>query len=270
MEASSCHLPAMTTLPTLFVSHGAPDLLLEENGDYRFFQELGRSLPRPKAILCVSAHWDTATTTVTGADLPQTIHDFSGFPAELSSMRYPCPGAPVLAGSIARQLAGAGINCTVAAKRGLDHGAWIPLRLMYPEADIPVVQLSIQTNRDTLHHHRIGEALAPLRRQGVLILGSGGATHNLREFGRYAIDAPPLAYARAFDDWLAASIEAGAVEDLLEYRHRAPEARRNHPGEDHFLPLFVPLGAAQATKGARIYRKINYGILSMAAFAWGP
>ena len=175
----------------------------------------------------------------------------------------------MLAGTIARQLTGTGIDCTVSAERGLDHGAWIPLKLMFPEADIPVIQLSIQTNRDTRHHHRIGEALAPLRREGVLIIGSGGATHNLREFGRYAIDAPPVAYARAFDDWLAASIEAGAVEDLLEYRNRAPEARRNHPGEDHFLPLFVPLGAAQATKGARIYRKINYGILSMAAFAWG-
>jgi 4,5-DOPA dioxygenase extradiol len=140
---------------------------------------------------------------------------------------------------------------------------------MYPEADIPVIQLSIQTNRDARHHHRIGQALAPLRREGVLIIGSGGATHNLREFGRYAIDAPPVAYARAFDDWLTAGIEAGAVEDLLEYRHRAPEALRNHPSEDHFLPLFAPLGAAQGTKGARIHHGINYGILSMAAFAWG-
>jgi 4,5-DOPA dioxygenase extradiol len=259
----------MTTLPTLFVSHGAPSLLLEENDDYRFFQELGRSLPRPEAILCVSAHWDTASTTISGADLPQTIHDFSGFAVKLYEMRYPCPGAPVLADNIARQLTEVGINCTVSAERGLDHGAWIPLKLMYPEADIPVVQLSIQTSQDTRHHHRIGEALAPLRRERVLIFGSGGATHNLREFGRYAIDAPPVTYARAFDDWLAAGIEAGAVEDLLEYRHRAPEALRNHPSEDHFLPLFVPLGAAQAAKGVRIYRKINYGILSMAAFAWG-
>lgn len=259
----------MTLLPTLFVSHGAPDLILAENSDYRFFQELGRSLPRPKAIICVSAHWDTATAAVTGPELPETIHDFSGFAAELYTMRYPCPGAPVLAGTIAGQLTAAGIDCTVSAGRGLDHGAWIPLKLMYPEADIPVVQLSIQTNRDTRHHHRIGASLAPLRGEGVLIVGSGGATHNLREFGRYAIDAPPVAYARAFDEWLAAGIVAGAVEDLLEYRHRAPEALRNHPSEDHFLPLFAPLGAAQGEKGARIYRAINYGILSMAAFAWG-
>jgi 4,5-DOPA dioxygenase extradiol len=259
----------MTPLPTLFVSHGAPDLILEENSDYRFLQELGRSLPRPEAIVCVSAHWDTTSAAVTGPDLPQTIHDFSGFAAELYTMRYSCPGAPVLADTIAGQLTGAGIDCTVSARRGLDHGAWIPLRLMYPEADIPVVQLSIQTNRDARHHHRTGEVLAPLRREGVLIIGSGGATHNLRDFGRYAIDAPPVAYARAFDDWLAAGIEAGAIEDLLEYRRRAPEALRNHPGEDHFLPLFAPLGAAQGTKGARIHHGINYGILSMAAFAWG-
>ena len=260
----------MTTLPTLFVSHGAPDLILQETSDYRFFQELGRSLPRPDAILCVSAHWDTPTPATTGIDLPQTIHDFSGFQAELYEMRYPCPGEPTLAGKVAKLLRDTAIDCTVAAQRGLDHGAWIPLKLMFPKADIPVIQLSIQTNRDTQHHYEIGQSLAPLRQEGVLIIGSGGATHNLREFGRYAVDAPPVPYATAFDDWLAASIENGAVEDLLDYRSRAPEARHNHPTEDHFLPLFAPLGAAgQKTKGARIYRNINFGILSMAAFAWG-
>ncbi|MDP3480184.1 MAG: class III extradiol ring-cleavage dioxygenase, partial [Desulfoprunum sp.] len=136
--------------------------------------------------------------------------------------------------------------------------------------DIPVIQLSIQTNRDTQHHYEIGQSLAPLRQEGVLIIGSGGATHNLREFGRYVVDAPPVPYTTAFDDWLVTNIENGAVKDLLDYRARAPEARHNHPTEDHFLPLFAPLGAAgQKTKGARIYRNINFGILSMAAFAWG-
>lgn len=262
----------MTTepLPTLFVSHGAPDLILRENSDYRFFQELGRSLPRPEAILCVSAHWDTQAPAVNGPEFPETIYDFHGFAAELYEMRYPCQGAPALAVTVSELLADSGIPCTVSARRGLDHGAWIPLKLMFPAADIPVVQLSVQTGRDTRHHYRIGQTLAPLRREGVLIVGSGGATHNLAEFGSYPIDAPPEPYARAFDDWLAASIESGAVEELLDYRDTAPQARRNHPTEDHFLPIFAPLGAAgRAEKGTRLYRRINYGILSMAAFAWG-
>ena len=256
-------------LPTLFVSHGAPDLILDENSDYRFFQDLGRSLPRPEAILCVSAHWDTDSPTANGPELPQTIHDFYGFQAELYDMRYPCPGNPALAATVSQLLIDSGGACTVSAQRGLDHGAWIPLKLMFPQADIPVIQLSIQTGRDTRHHYRIGQALAPLRSQGVLIIGSGGATHNLREYGRYPIDAPPIEYAEAFDDWLAMNIEQTAVEDLLEYRRRAPQAQRNHPSEDHFLPLFAPLGAAGSDQGTRIYRNINYGILSMAAFAWG-
>lgn len=257
------------SLPTLFVSHGAPDLILHENSDYRFFQELGRSLPRPKAILCVSAHWDTQTPATTGPGHPQTIHDFYGFQAELYERRYPCPGDAVLADRVTRILAGIGFDSSVSAQRGLDHGAWIPLTLMFPEADIPVVQLSIQTGLDTGHHYRIGQSLALLREEDVLIIGSGGATHNLREFGLYAIDAEPVDYAKAFDDWLAMSIEQAAVEDLLEYRRRAPQAQRNHPTEDHFLPIFAPLGAAGAAKGTRIYSNINYGILSMAAFAWG-
>ncbi len=257
------------TLPTLFVSHGAPDLILHQNSDYRFFQELGRSLSRPGShplCFCSLRHKIPATT---GPDLPQTIHDFSGFQAELYEMRYPCPGEPALAGTVGKLLGDTGIDCTVSAQRGLDHGTWVPLNLMFPEADIPVIQLSVQTGRDTRHHYRIGQALSPLRQEGVLIIGSGGATHNLSEFGRYAIDAPPVPYARGFDDWLATTIEAGAVEELLDYRGRAPEARRNHPTEDHFLPIFAPIVAAQAIKGARIYRNINFSILSMAAFAWG-
>lgn len=258
------------TMPTLFVSHGSPDLILQDNGDVRFFQELGRSLPRPEAILCVSAHWDTQKPTTSGPDKPQTVHDFYGFQAELYDLRYSCPGAPGLAREISEILSEADFESTVSPQRGLDHGAWVPLMLMYPDAEIPVIQLSIQTGSDTRHHFRIGQALAPLRDKGVLIIGSGGATHNLREFGRYAMDAPPIAYAQAFDDWLAVSIEKGAGEDILDYRTLAPEARRNHPSEDHFLPIFAPLGAAgKGAKGSRVHRNITYGILSMAAFAWG-
>ncbi len=257
-------------MPTLFISHGSPDLILQNNSDVRFLQEIARSLPRPEAIICVSAHWDSRKPAISGPDRPQTIHDFYGFQAELYDLRYSCPGEPGLAREISEILSEADLDCTVSPQRGLDHGAWVPLMLMYPDAEIPVIQLSIQTGSDTRHHHRIGQALAPLRDKGVLIIGSGGATHNLREFGRYAMDAPPVAYAQAFDDWLAVSIEKGAGEDILDYRTLAPEARRNHPSEDHFLPIFAPLGAAgKGAKGSRIHRNITYGILSMAAFAWG-
>ncbi|RPH42516.1 MAG: dioxygenase [Desulfobulbaceae bacterium] len=258
------------SMPTLFISHGSPDLILQNNSDVRFLQELARSLPRPEAIICVSAHWDSRKPAISGPDRPQTIHDFYGFQAELYDLRYSCPGAPDLAREISEILSEADFENTVSPQRGLDHGAWAPLMLMYPDAEIPVIQLSIQTGSDTRHHYRIGQALAPLRDKGVLIIGSGGATHNLREFGRYAMDAPPVAYAQAFDDWLAVSIEKGASEDILDYRTLAPEARRNHPSEDHFLPIFAPLGAAgKGAKGSRIHRNITYGILSMAAFAWG-
>ncbi|KGO35333.1 MAG: class III extradiol ring-cleavage dioxygenase [Desulfoprunum sp.] len=260
----------MTEQPALFVSHGAPNLILKNDANCRFFRDLGRTLARPAAIVCVSAHWDTDEPLTSGADLPPTIHDFSGFEAELYSMRYPCPGDPALAARIADSLSAAEIPCFVSEHRGIDHGAWVPLKLMFPSADIPVVQVSIQTDRDTRRHYDLGRVLAPLRRENVLIVGSGGATHNLREFGRYAVDAPPVGYAAAFDEWLAERIEDNAIADLLAYRDLGPEARRNHPGEDHILPLFAPLGAAAGQDwGRRIHHRIEYGILSMAAFAWG-
>ena len=260
----------MTQQPSLFVSHGAPDLILREDDTCRFFRQLGASLKRPSAIVCISAHWDSEAPMVGGAAQPATIHDFYGFEDELYDMRYPCPGDPALAGRIAGLLSAAAGSCTVSEHRGIDHGAWVPLALLFPQADIPVVQVSIQTGSDTRHHFRIGEALAPLRAENVLIIGSGGATHNLREFGRYPIDAEPVGYARDFDDWLAERIARGSVADLLDYRSLAPDARRNHPGEDHILPLFAPLGAAgRGIPGARIHHRIEYGMLSMAAFAWG-
>ena len=174
----------MLKQPALFVSHGAPNLILKDDDNCRFFRELGQSLARPAAIVCVSAHWDTDEPLTSGAELPPTIHDFSGFEAELYTMRYPCPGQPLLAARIADSLSATGIPCFVSEHRGIDHGAWVPLKLMFAAADIPVVQVSIQTDRDTRHHYNLGRALAPLRQENILIIGSGGATHNLREFGR--------------------------------------------------------------------------------------
>ncbi len=255
--------------PSVFVSHGAPSLILEASPTNRFLRDLGPQLGRPAAVLCVSAHWEAAQPTVGAAAAPSTIHDFYGFPRELYEVRYPAPGEPALASRVVELLEGAGISAEADPVRGLDHGAWVPLKLMFPGADVPVVQLAVQSGRGPGHHLALGRALAPLRQEGVLILGSGGATHNLREFGGYGREAQPIEYARAFDDWLRDAVTAGRTPELEAYRERAPEARRNHPTPEHFLPLFVPLGAApDGAKGRVLHRAFEYGVLSMAAFAW--
>ena len=255
-------------LPALFVSHGSPALAFEDVPARVFFLGLGRSLPRPTAILCVTAHWNTERPTLSGAARPETIHDFAGFPRELYGVRYAAPGAPALAAQATQLLAAAGIGADIDPARGLDHGAWSPLVLAYPDADVPVVQLSVQPHRDAAHHQALGRALAPLRADGVLVLGSGAVTHNLAEFGRHGLDAAPIGYAHAFDDWLARALEANDEAGLLDWES-APHARRNHPSPEHFLPLFVARGAAGANaRATRLHASWTYGFLSMAAYAF--
>jgi 4,5-DOPA dioxygenase extradiol len=259
----------MTALPSIFVSHGAPTLALTPAPAHDFLKGLGAALGRPAAILCISAHWETEPAAVSAAPEPETIHDFSGFPAPLYRLGYPAPGALGLADRVVELLGRAGIPSTRDPARGLDHGAWIPLLLMYPQADIPVAQLSVQLPLGPAHHLALGRALAPLRHEGVLVLGSGGATHNLAEFRGQPIDAPPPTHVRAFDAWLAAAAEAGDEAALLDYRQQAPEAHRIHPREEHFLPFFVAFGAAgTGGKGRRLHASFTYGVLSMAAFAF--
>lgn len=252
-------------LPTLFLSHGSPALSLDPGATGAFWQRLGAALPRPEAVLCVSAHWMTEAPAVSAPARNGTIHDFFGFPEPLYRMAYPAPGAPTLAERVAALLEGAGIGAAIDPDRGLDHGAWVPLRLLYPAADIPVIQLSIQPERDAAWHDRLGAALAPLRREGVLILASGGAVHNLRAIQRQG--GPPPAWAEAFDDWLAAALAEGRRDELLDWLARAPYAREAQPTPDHFLPLFVALGAAgPAARGERLHHGFTLGTLSMAAF----
>lgn len=258
----------MPSLPALFVSHGAPTMALEDGATPAFLRGLGRSLPRPRAVLCVSAHWEAPAPVLGAAPRPETIHDFYGFPAPLYALRYPAPGASDLAADAARLLGEAGIEAALDRARGLDHGAWVPLLLMYPDADVPVTQLSVQTGLGPAHQHALGRALAPLREAGVLVLASGGATHNLGDFGRYAPDAAPVAYAKGFADWLARAVESGDEAALLDYRARAPEAARNHPTEEHLLPLFAALGAGGGVPGRVLHRDFRYGVLSLAAYAW--
>lgn len=255
-------------MPTLFVSHGAPTLAIERGRTPDFLRELSHMLPRPRAILCISAHWETDTPLLTGNTSPPTIHDFTGFPQELYALQYPAPGDPALALRAQTLLDAAGLPATLHPQRGLDHGAWVPLMLAYPQADIPVIQLSVQPQRDPAHHFVVGRALRPLRNEGVLILGTGGATHNLREFRGQAINTAPPEHVLAFDAWLTAAITRGDVAELLDYPTHAPHALRNHPTPEHFLPLLVALGAANSPAGRALHENFNYGILSMAAYQW--
>jgi 4,5-DOPA dioxygenase extradiol len=256
-------------LPAVFVSHGAPTLAVEQNGTVEFLKRLGAGLGSPEAILCVSAHWNTVAPAVSGAERPETVHDFGGFQEELYRMRYPAPGAPKLAGRVREVLGEAGIACTVEPARGLDHGAWVPLKLIYPAADVPVTQLSVQPSLGTRHHFRLGRALAPLRAEGVLILATGSATHNLSRIGRGEV---PPEWAKEFDEWLFRKISEGALEELLDYRRLAPHASVAHPTDEHLLPLFVAMGAGSAEStaaGRNLHRGWTWGSLSMAAYSFG-
>ena len=242
----------MPALPSLFISHGSPMLAVDKNQPaHGFLRKLGDKLPQPEAILVISAHWETTAPHLTGAQHLDTIHDFYGFPEPLYKLCYPAPGNHALAKDTAELLQPpAGVDLV----RGLDHGAWVPLLLMYPEHDIPVLQLSLQTPLGPAHHLKIGEALKPLRERGVLILASGGATHNLREYFHPGGDNhKPY---EDFTAWLHDVLTRGDREALLGYRQRAPQAVRCHPTEEHFLPLFVALGAG-GPKARRLHHSFD-------------
>jgi 4,5-DOPA dioxygenase extradiol len=257
------------TLPSLFLSHGAPTLPLTDTPARAFLSNLGRSLERPKAILVVSAHWETETPAVNAVERNETIHDFGGFPRALYDLKYPAPGAPALAAEIAKTLREAGFPCAIDTKRGLDHGAWVPLMLMYPEADLPVVQLSIQSHLGPEHHLKLGQALAALRDENILVLGSGGYTHNLRALDRWRLDGPERPWVGEFSDWIGAALTEGRTGDVTAYRRLAPHAAEAHPEEDHFMPLFVALGAGgEGARATRLHRSITFGSLRMDAYAF--
>ena len=252
------------SMPTVFVSHGAPTLILQESPARAFLASLGQLLPRPKAIVAVSAHWDTDVPAVSLARNPDTIHDFYGFPDALYRLRYAAPGAPELAERVAR-LTGAAHD----AHRGLDHGAWVPAMLGWPEADIPIFQLSVQPEQDPAHHIALGRKLCALREEGILVMGSGSATHNLRALVRGGGDSEPEPWAREFDDWLANTVEKGDEAALADYRAQAPNAIEAHPTDEHFLPLHVAFGAAgEGACGRALHRSFTLGNLSMASYAF--
>jgi 4,5-DOPA dioxygenase extradiol len=260
-------------MPTLFISHGSPMLAVADSAARRFLEALGSRLPAPSAVVVLSAHYDTPATEVTAAAWPPTIHDFGGFPDELYRLSYPAPGSPELARGIVSLLETAELPARVVSNRGLDHGAWIPLSLMFPRADVPVLQVSIDSGRSPEQHFALGRALRTLRDANTLVLGSGGATHNLAAYaharGR-TDDSPPPEWVQAFNEWIAGAVAARRFEDLFRYSERAPYAAQNHPTAEHFLPLFVTLGAAHDDEpGVRIHASYDRGLLSLDAYAFG-
>jgi len=257
----------MQSLSTLFVSHGSPTTIIERHSPARaFLAGLGDQFERPSAILSVTAHWVTGVAKVGATETPETIHDFYGFPEELFQMTYPAPGDAALAERVHGLLRSARIDTITDPERGLDHGTWAPLKLMYPEAEIPVAQLSVQ-RANAAHHVALGQALAPLRDEGVLILGSGSTTHNLSEFSLTNRDVSPK--AKDFDDWLGDRIWAGDREALINYRAEAPHAEWAHPTDEHLMPLYVAMGAAgEKAVGRVLHQGIEHGNIGMSAFAF--
>ncbi|PTD16794.1 DODA-type extradiol aromatic ring-opening family dioxygenase [Sphingomonas fennica] len=259
--------------PSLFVSHGAPSMMLEPSPTRAFLQTLPALLPtRPKAILIVSAHWQAPVSMLNGLGAHRTIHDFGGFPEALYAMHYPAPGAPGLVERARVLLGEQGVQVVVDAQRGLDHGAWVPLLLGWPAADIPVAQLALVAGAGAGVHMALGRALAPLRREGVLVIGSGSFTHNLREWmvgaGRGAgVSSPSPGWVAEFADWMHEHLDRADLAALGDYRERAPFARRNHPTDEHLMPLFVALGAAgERPTAIRLHQSAEHGVMRMDAY----
>lgn len=263
-------------LPTYFVSHGGgpwPWMKAQTHGANDLLEASLQAIPgcigvRPKAVLVISGHWTERAFTVMSNSAPPMIYDYSGFPPHTYEVRYDAPGAPQVAGRVLELLQGAGIAAALNPERGFDHGTFVPLAVMYPEADVPVLQLSMKSGYDPQAHMEVGQALAPLRGEGVLILGSGLSYHNLRAFGPGAEGA-----SAAFDGWLKVALVTGPVDarrqKLLEWTN-APAARQAHPQEDHLLPLMVAVGAAGNDPGVCFYHEDRFfGGIVVSSFVFG-
>lgn len=255
----------MATLPSLYVSHGSPMTALAPGQVGPRLAQIGQALPRPRAIVVASAHWLATRPLVGAAARPDTVHDFGGFPPELYTLQYPAPGDPALAAEIQQLLDTAGLPALQDPTRGLDHGVWVPLRFLYPQADVPVVPVSIQPRLGPAHAFAVGRALAPLRARGVLVIGSGSITHNLHDLrGGYG-EGREAPYVKPFIEWIEARLRASDLPALLDYRRQAPHAERAHPTDEHLLPLFVAAGAAggDVLGAQRIDAGIDMGFLAM-------
>jgi len=265
-------------IPTVFISHGSPMHALHAGAAGRAWTDLGRRLPRPRAILIASAHWETELPMVTMTRTPETIHDFGGFPDELYKLRYAAPGAPEIAQRALDLLQAAGLPASGNGCRGLDHGAWVPLMHLYPAADIPVAQISVQPTLDAAHHLRVGAALAALPHEDVLVVGSGHMTHNLRDWiqharrhGMQVTEASVAPYVEEFRHWVDAALRSGEPAGLASWQEQAPHASRAHPTDEHFLPLPVAYAAAgRSPRVEHIEAGVDAGVLAMDAYVFHP
>lgn len=260
---------ALRMKDTFFISHGSPTLSIDESLPARHFLQSWKDkvFPlTPKSILVISGHWDTKIPAVNIVQRNDTIYDFYGFPDPMYKLKYPAPGAPELALRVKELLMASGFKrVDEDRERGLDHGAWVPLMLMYPEADIPICQLSVQSKRDGNYHYNMGKALSPLMDEGVLIIGSGSATHNLRALKNLGNDVVP--WASEFDNWLTDALLEGRYEDVNHFQEKAPHAKMAHPWPDHFYPLHVAMGAAGETAKAKlIHNSWGLGTLSYSSY----
>jgi 4,5-DOPA dioxygenase extradiol len=257
----------MTHAPALFVSHGAPTFALEPGLLGPNLTRLGARLPNLAAVAVVSAHWQTPGVQVMRTAAPETVHDFGGFPPALYRLQYPAADAPAMAEETAALLKGAGIETTFDDTRGIDHGVWVPLMYLLPKAQVPVFQISLPLDCSAEYALRLGHALNPLRRRGVLVMGSGSLTHNLGDIGR--LDPSLSKYVAEFTAWVRAHMQRRDTQAILDYRRRAPYAERVHPSEEHFLPLLVALGASEATDAVSVIEGgVTYGVLSMESYAF--
>ncbi|PHN21828.1 class III extradiol ring-cleavage dioxygenase [Pseudomonas sp. ICMP 460] len=254
-------------LPSLFISHGSPMLALQPGASGPALRRLAAELPQPKAIVVVSAHWESHELLVSGSAAPETWHDFGGFPRELFAVQYPAPGDPPLANEIVQLLNADGLTARIDNRRPFDHGTWVPLSLMYPAANIPVVQVSLPSHMGPVLQTRVGQALGSLREQGVLLIGSGSITHNLGELDWQAGPESIEPWARDFRDWVVAKLAANDESALHDYRRQAPHAVRNHPSDEHLLPLYFARGAGGDFSVA--HQGFTLGALGMDIYRFG-
>ncbi|MHC8328054.1 DODA-type extradiol aromatic ring-opening family dioxygenase [Pseudomonas sp. LB1P83] len=253
--------------PSLYISHGSPMLALEPGASGPALARLAAELPKPKAVVIVSAHWESDELLVSGNPRPETWHDFGGFPKALFEVQYPAPGDPQLATEVVELLKADGLPSRIDAKRPFDHGVWVPLSLMYPQADIPVVQVSLPTRGGPALQTRVGHALASLRDHGVLLIGSGSITHNLRELDWHAGPESVEPWAKTFRDWMIEKLAANDETALHDYRQQAPNAVRNHPSDEHLLPLYFARGAGGEFGIA--HQGFTMGALGMDIYRFG-
>ncbi|MBC3955271.1 DODA-type extradiol aromatic ring-opening family dioxygenase [Pseudomonas triticifolii] len=253
--------------PSLFISHGSPMLALEPGESGPALERLATSIPRPRAIVMVSAHWESHELLVNGNPQPETWHDFGGFPAELFAIQYPAHGLPELTREVVDLLAVHDLPARIDSRRPFDHGVWVPLSLMYPQADIPVVQVSLPSRQGPELQTRVGKALASLRDQGVLIIGSGSITHNLGELNWHAGPESIEPWAKAFRDWMIERLASDDEEALHRYRSLAPHAVRAHPSDEHLLPLYFARGAGG--KFSIAHQGFTMGALGMDIYRFG-